>query len=67
MIDRSGARSRGLPARKVARRGGRLWFTGTSADIGHILRAQGLDAPEAEYLPELAAVEAALAQTAERD
>lgn len=64
LIDSSGARSLGLLARKVARRGGRLWFTGTSPEIRRVLLAQGLDAPDVEYLPDMAAVEAVLAQDA---
>ena len=64
LIDSSGARSLGLLARKVARRGGRLWFTGTSPEIRRVLLAQGLDAPEVEYLPDMAGVEAVLAQDA---
>lgn len=63
MIDSSGARSFDMLARKVARMGGQLWFTGTSADLRRSLLAHGLREPKLRYLPDVDAVRAALAAT----
>lgn len=61
-IDSSGARSFELLARKTARKGGRLFFTATNADVRAMLHSHGLRAPYVTYLPDLAAVRAVLAQ-----
>ncbi len=60
LIDSSGARALDMLARKVARRGGRLWFTGTSSGVRRVLIAQGLREPVVHYLPDVASVEALL-------
>ncbi|MDR0810525.1 MAG: SulP family inorganic anion transporter [Gemmobacter sp.] len=60
LIDSSGARTLDMLARKVARRGGRLWFTGTSSGVRRVLVAQGLREPAVHYLPDVASVEALL-------
>jgi SulP family sulfate permease len=57
-IDSSGARSFELLARKTARKGGRLFFTATNADVRAMLHSHGLRAPHVTYLPDLAAVRA---------
>lgn len=56
LIDSSGAHSFDLLARKVARMGGQLWFTGTSPAIRRVLLAQGLREPRVHYLPDVASV-----------
>lgn len=59
-IDSSGARSVALLGRKVARNGGRLYLTGTSAGVRRVLLAQDVHEPQVSYLPDVAeALEAA--------
>ncbi len=53
-IDSSGARSVALLARKIARRGGRMYLTGTSASVRRTLLAQEVREPEVSYLPDIA-------------
>jgi SulP family sulfate permease len=48
-LDSSAAHSVELLARKMARKGGRLYISGTSADIRRTLLALGLRAPRAHY------------------
>lgn len=62
-IDSSGARSFALLARKTMRKGGQLFFTATNADIRAVLQSHGLREPMVTYLPDIAAVEALLAET----
>lgn len=66
MIDSSGARSFDLLAQKVARMGGHLWFTGTTPALRHVLLAQGLRSPRISYLPDVAAVQSALRDEADK-
>jgi len=66
-IDSSGARSFDLLARKTQRKGGRLFFTATNADVRAVLHSNGLHAPRVTYLPNIAAVEAILAETNQRE
>ena len=64
LIDSSGAHSFDLLARKVARMGGQLWFTGTTAELRRALLAQGLREPRVHYLPDVDAVRERLAMSA---
>ena len=66
-IDSSGARSFDLLARKTARKGGRLFFTATNADVRAELQSHGLREPRVTYLPDIAAVEAVLAAAAKAE
>lgn len=61
-IDSSGARSFTLLAHKTMRKGGQLFFTATNADVRAVLQSHGLREPIATYLPNIAAVEAALTE-----
>ena len=56
MIDSSGARSFEVLARKMHRKGGRLCIVGARPEVQAVLQAQGLQEPEAHYLPDLAAL-----------
>lgn len=60
LIDSSGARSFDMLARKVARMGGQLWFTGTTPDLRRSLLAQGLREPKVRYMPDVDSLRAAL-------
>ncbi|WP_022704452.1 SulP family inorganic anion transporter [Pseudorhodobacter ferrugineus] len=62
-IDSSGARSFALLARKTARKGGRLFFTATNPDVRAVLHSHGLREPAVTYLPNIAAVDAVLAES----
>jgi len=62
-IDSSGARSFALLLRKTQRKGGRLFFTAANADVRAVLRSHGLQEPHVTFLPDIAAVEAVLAET----
>jgi SulP family sulfate permease len=53
-IDSSGARSVALLGRKVARNGGRLYLTGTSAGVRRVLLSQEVHEPLVSYLPDVA-------------
>jgi SulP family sulfate permease len=53
-IDSSGARSVALLGRKVARNGGRLFLTGTSAGVRRVLLSQEVHEPQVSYLPDVA-------------
>ncbi|MBP9181899.1 MAG: STAS domain-containing protein, partial [Fuscovulum sp.] len=56
MIDSSGARSFEVLARKLHRKGGRMCIVGARPEVRRVLLAQGLRDPEAQYLPDLAAL-----------
>lgn len=60
-IDSSGARSFDLLAHKTARKGGKLFFTATNAEVRAMLQSHGLREPRVTYLDDIAAVEAVLA------
>lgn len=60
-IDSSGARSFDLLAHKTARKGGRLFFTATNAEVRAVLQGHGLREPRVTYVPTLAEVEAIIA------
>ncbi|MFN3993071.1 MAG: SulP family inorganic anion transporter [Tabrizicola flagellatus] len=60
MIDSSGARGFHSLAARARRRGGQLYLVGLRDRLRRQLQAQGLDEPEVRFLPDLAAVDAAL-------
>ncbi|HEY6917871.1 MAG TPA: STAS domain-containing protein, partial [Tabrizicola sp.] len=60
LIDSSGARGIHSLAARAARRGGRLYLVGLKPVLRRQLEAQGLHEPEVRFLPDLAAVDAAL-------
>lgn len=60
LIDSSGARSFHMLAGRARRRGGQLYLVGLSASLRRQLEAQGLHEPEVRFLPDIAAVDAAL-------
>lgn len=62
-VDSSGAHSFELLARKMARRGGQLFITGANVEVRRVLLAQGLREPHVRYLPDVAEVDALLAQS----
>jgi SulP family sulfate permease len=66
-IDSSGARSFDLLARKMARKGGRLFFTAANPDVVATLRSHGLQEPRVSFLPDIAAAEAQLAADSENE
>ncbi len=61
MIDSSGVRGFHRLAGRAAKRGGRLFLVGLRPALRRQLEAQGLEEPEVRFLPDLAAVDAALA------
>ncbi len=60
LIDSSGARGIHSLASRAKRRGGRLYLVGLKPALRRQLEAQGLAEPEVRFLPDLAAVDAAL-------
>jgi SulP family sulfate permease len=54
LIDSSGARSVALLGRKLARNGGHLYLTGTSAAVRRVLLSQDVHEPDVSYLPDVA-------------
>jgi SulP family sulfate permease len=61
-IDSTGARSFELLALKLAGKGERLFLIGARAEVASVLEKAGVKAPEALILPDLAAVDQAVAQ-----
>jgi SulP family sulfate permease len=61
LIDSSGAYSFALLARKMARREGRLVISGASAEVRRVLHQAGVRGDQILFVPDLAAVPAALA------
>lgn len=61
MIDSSGARGFHTLAARARRRGGQLYLVGLQDRLRWQLEAQGLHQPDVVYLPDLSAVDAALA------
>ena len=57
LIDSSGARSFHQLAGRARRRGGQLYLVGLADPLRRQLEAQGIRAPEVEYLPDVAAVD----------
>jgi sulfate permease, SulP family len=53
LIDSSGARSVALLGRKLARNGGHLYLTGTSAAVRRVLLSQDVHEPDVSYLPDV--------------
>lgn len=53
-VDSTGARMMLTLAQKMERRGGRLYVTGTTAELRRALHAQGLHDPLARFLPDVA-------------
>ncbi|MGB3251367.1 MAG: sodium-independent anion transporter, partial [Tabrizicola sp.] len=60
LIDSSGARGFHRLAARAAKRGGQLYLVGLKPALRRQLQAQGLTEPEVRFLPDLAAVDAAL-------
>jgi SulP family sulfate permease len=60
LIDSSGARGMHSLAARARRRGGRLYLVGLKPALRRQLETQGLHEPEVRFLPDLAAVDAAL-------
>lgn len=58
MIDSSGARSFEVLARKMHRKGGQLCVLGARPEVRRVLLAQGLRAPEVDYLVDLEGLDA---------
>ncbi|WP_343117065.1 SulP family inorganic anion transporter [Ostreiculturibacter nitratireducens] len=54
LMDSTGARSLGLLAQKMARKGGRLYLTAASPDVRRMLWAQGVREPKVRFLPDVA-------------
>jgi SulP family sulfate permease len=67
LIDSSGARSFHGLAGRAARRGGRLYLVGLKPALQRQLEAQGVRAPEVQFAPDLAAVDAILGPMPPRD
>jgi SulP family sulfate permease len=63
-VDSTGARAFELLSYKIARKGGRLFLTATRPEVKQALIHAGVDAPQVQFLPDLAAVEQALQTTA---
>ncbi|MFT4149199.1 MAG: SulP family inorganic anion transporter [Paracoccaceae bacterium] len=63
-IDSSGARSFELLGRKLHRKGGQLYLTGTRPELRRTLHMAGLHDPAVRFLPDLAAVEQELSPAA---
>lgn len=61
-IDSTGARSFELLAQKLARKGEVLFLIGARPEVAAVLVKAGVSAPEARFLPDLAAVDQVLAQ-----
>jgi sulfate permease, SulP family len=57
LIDSSGARSFHQLAGRARRRGGQLYLVGLAEPLRRQLEAQGVRAPEVEFLPDVAAVD----------
>ena len=64
LIDSSGARGFHTLAARARRRGGQIYLVGLRDSLRQQLEAQGLREPEVRYLPNLAAVDAALDRAA---
>ena len=62
-IDSTGARSFAMMASKIARAGGLMYLTGTRPEVAQALFRAGVQQPAALFLPDIEAVEAALAKT----
>ncbi|MBL4926745.1 SulP family inorganic anion transporter [Fuscibacter oryzae] len=56
LIDSSGAHAMEMLARKLHRKGGRLFLIGTRPDVRHALHKAGVHDPLARFVPNLAAV-----------
>jgi SulP family sulfate permease len=65
LIDSSGARGFHTLARRAQRRGGQLYLVGLRDRLRRQLESQGLREPEVRFLPDIAAVDAALDQPPE--
>ena len=64
LIDSSGARGFHTLAARARRRGGQLYLVGLAEPLRRQLETQGLRAPEVQFLPDVAAVDAAAGRAA---